>query len=183
MALEALLVSGSLRTRSTNSAALLTLLSLFPSGISGTLYGELGLLPPFNPDRDIDPLPATVAGLRARIHRADVLVISTPEYAGALPGALKNLLDWTIGDGEDGSIWGKRAAWLNVSPRGAPGAHAELRTVLGYAHASIIEGACVSTPVTQAMIGGDGQIKDPLVRRRFATLADGLVDGLRRRSE
>ena len=41
--------------------------------------------------------------LRGTIHEADALLFSTPEYAGALPGSLKNLLDWTIRAGTSGS--------------------------------------------------------------------------------
>ena len=91
---------------------------------------------------------------------------------------MKNLLDWSIGDSREGSIYGKPVAWLNVSPRGAPGAHAELRTVLGYAHAAIVEEACVSVPVTQAMIDENGLISDPGLVRRLSTVADQLASGL-----
>jgi chromate reductase, NAD(P)H dehydrogenase (quinone) len=38
-------------------------------------------------------MPSAVADLRAHIAEADAIVICTPEYAGALPGALKNLLE------------------------------------------------------------------------------------------
>ena len=48
---------------------------------------------------------------------ADALVISTPEYAGALPGALKNRLEWTVGDG---GAYGEPVAWLNVAGPAAP---------------------------------------------------------------
>lgn len=169
-----LLMTGSQRARSTNTASLRTLLSLFRAGISGTLYEGLAFLPPFNPDQEDDRLPAEVADLRTQIRAADALVISTPEYAGALPGSFKNLLDWTIGDSQKGSIYGKPVAWLNVSARGASGAHAELRTVLGYAHATIIERASISVPVTASMIGGDGLICDPGVLEQLADLADQL---------
>lgn len=41
---------------------------------------------------------------------ADAVLFCTPEYAGALPGSFKNLLDWTVGGGE---TYGKPAAWIN----------------------------------------------------------------------
>ena len=44
---------------------------------------------------------------------------STPEYAGAMPGALKNLLEWLIGDEAPRSIYEKPVGWVNTSPRGA----------------------------------------------------------------
>ena len=129
------------------------------------LYGELGALPHFNPDDDIAPLDPAVARLRAAIRDADAVLFSTPEYAGALPGSFKNLLDWTIGDDQVGSIYEKPVAWINVSLRGADDAHDSLRKVLGYANANIIEAACAHIPVTSAMIDDDGLIGDPTVRK------------------
>jgi NAD(P)H-dependent FMN reductase len=41
-----------------------------------------------------------VADLRRQIEAADAVVFCTSEYAGALPGSFKNLLDWTVGGGE-----------------------------------------------------------------------------------
>ena len=69
-------------------------------------------LPHFNPDDDHDPLPHAVADLRARIGAADAVLICTPEYAGALPGTFKNLLDWSVGGPE---MYGKPVAWVNAS--------------------------------------------------------------------
>jgi chromate reductase, NAD(P)H dehydrogenase (quinone) len=163
-----LLISGSLRAASTSFAALLAAGQLVPAGVEPVLYRDLGALPHFNPDRDVDPLDTAVSDLRRVIHLADAVVFSTPEYAGALPGSFKNLLDWTIGDDQPGSIYEKPVVWLNVSPRGAEGAHQELRTVLQYAHADIVEAACVDVPVTQAMIDDSGMLSDPAARGQIA---------------
>ena len=160
MTCRLLLISGSLRKASTSTAILRTARRLAPDGVAASIYEELGRLPHFNPDDDADPLHPEVARLRAAIRGAAALVFSTPEYAGALPGSFKNLLDWTIGDDQPGSIYNKPVAWINASPRGASGAHEELRTVLGYAHAAIVEAACVQVPVTGSMIGEDGLIND-----------------------
>ena len=141
--------------------------------IDGHLYGGLAVLPAFNPDADRDPLDPEVERLRASIHAADGIIFSAPEYAGALPGSLKNLLDWTIGDDEPGSIYNKPVGWINCSTRGAAGAYDELRAVLGYAHADIVEAACVALPITDTMIGHDGLVEDATVRR---VLADVLTE-------
>jgi NAD(P)H-dependent FMN reductase len=174
MTFRVLLVSGSLRTRSTNTAVLRTACAVAPSGVTALLYEGLADLPPFNPDDEVQPLPPAVADLRAYIRAADALVLSTPEYAGALPGSFKNLLDWTIGDDQRRSIYQKPVSWINASPRGAADAHQSLRKVLGYASAQIVENACVEVPVVAGMVGDDGLIADPAVRARlvavFATL-------------
>ena len=159
-----LLISGSLRSASTSSAALLAAGELVPADVEPVRYHGLDVLPHFNPDRDVDPLDDAVADLRTAIHQADAMVLSTPEYAGALPGAFKNLLDWTIGDDQPGSIYDKPVGWVDVSPRGANGAYAELRTVLSYAHARIIESTCAQIPVTATMVGTAGLIEDEKAR-------------------
>ncbi len=81
------------------------------------LYEHMADLPHFNPDHDVDPLHPAVADLRTTIGAAGAVLFSTPEYAGALPGSFKNLLDWMIGDVQTGSIYEKPVGWINASPR------------------------------------------------------------------
>ena len=81
-----------------------------PEGIEAVLYEGLAGLPHSNPDDETDPLPSAVADLRALIHATDAMIFSTPEYAGAMPGSFKNLLDWTIGDDHPRSICEKPVA-------------------------------------------------------------------------
>jgi chromate reductase len=163
-----LFVSGSLRARSTNTGVLRTALEVAPPGVEATLYGGLAELPHFNQDDDVEPLPPAAADVRAQVRQADAVVFSTPEYAGALPGSFKNLLDWLIGDAQPRSIYEKPVAWINASARGAANAHAELRAVLGYAHATIIEPACAHIPVLETMLDADGVITEPETRDRIA---------------
>ncbi len=162
-----LLISGSLRTNSTNTAVLRTAQARAPEGVDAALYEGLAGLPHFNPDDDAEPLPSAVADLRALVHAADAVVFSVPEYAGAMPGSFKNLLDWLIGDDQPGSIAGKPVAWINASPRGAVNAHDSLRKVLGYASATIVESACTEVPVTGTMIGADGLVADSTTLERI----------------
>jgi len=171
-----LLVSGSLRRRSTNSAVLRTAQAEAPDHVMAIMYTGLADLPHFNPDDDVDPLPRAVATLRAEIRAADALLFSTPEYAGALPGSFKNLLDWTIGDGQPRSMYDKPVAWINSSSRGADEVHESLRKVLGYAHSIVVDEACVHIPVTATMIGDDDLIAAPSVRREISRVVSTLVD-------
>jgi chromate reductase len=177
--IRVLLVSGSLRGRSTNTAALRTAATLGIPGVEGVLYEGVSGLPHFNPDDDRDPLPGAVADVRPRIRTADAVVLSTPEYAGALPGSFKNLLDWTIGDDHPGSIYQKPIAWLNVSAHGAVNAHESLRKVLRYASAEIIEEACTEVSVTHSMVDDDGLIADEHVRSHLAVLLETLAGRVR----
>ena len=153
-----LLISGSTRAASSNTALLRTLAALEPDHVTFDV-DALTVLPHFNPDDDRDPLPAPVTALRSAIAAADAVLFCTPEYAGTLPGSMKNLLDWTVGGTE---LTDKPVAWLNAAadPRRGAGAQATLATVLGYVQARIVEDACRSVPVPAGSIGTDGLIAD-----------------------
>jgi NAD(P)H-dependent FMN reductase len=134
-----LLISGSTRASSSNTLALQALREIDHPGVVAELYEGLSLLPAFVPD--LVPTPAEADDLLARIARADAIVFSTPEYAGGLPGTLKNLLDWTVAGGQ---LYGKPVAWLDVANVGrGQGALQQLRTVLAYVAARVIEPACI----------------------------------------
>ena len=120
-----------------------------------------------------------MARLRRQLGEAGALLFSTPEYAGALPGSLKNLLDWSIGGGE---LSGKPVGWINCAwggPTRAAGAYAELRTVLTYADAVIVEQACAQVAVTRAEVGPDGLVADPAIRDQLAAAVAALATAAR----
>jgi NAD(P)H-dependent FMN reductase len=157
---------------------------LAPADVEMTIYQDTRLLPHFNPDDDREggPVDAAVADLRAHISAADAIVISTPEYAGALPGALKNLLEWTVGDA---GTYRKPIAWINVSGPGAPtggaDAHDSLRKVLRYVHADVIEPACTRVPLTRDVVGPRGTIADRAARAAITHMLSTLVTELQAR--
>ncbi len=161
-----LLVCGSVREGSTNAAVLATVKELIPEPFTGEIFEGLRELPMFDPDLDRDPLPAKVVTLRARIANAAALLFSTPEYAGAMPGALKNLLEWTVGGAETSA---KPCGWINPStgPSGAAGTYASLGVVLRYTDAAVITDACVAVPVMRNQIVG-GRIDDEGIRAQLA---------------
>jgi chromate reductase, NAD(P)H dehydrogenase (quinone) len=173
-----LLISGSLREGSTNTAMLRTAQAIDPHT---ELFAAMGALPHFSPDDDGDDLPASVAELRAAVGRVDALLVCTPEYAGALPGAFKNLLEWLVGGGE---AYRKPIAWINVSgpaaPSGGADAHDSLRRVVGYLGMEIVEAACVRIPVARDAVGDDGLVADPAIREQLAAALAALREGAAR---
>jgi len=171
--MRALLVSGSTRSGSANTAALVTAAVLAPPGVTAVLYEGLEGLPAFNPDHDGELLPPPVARLRQEIEAADAVLFCTPEYAGTLPGSLKNLLDWTVGGGQ---LYEKPVAWLNVAAanRGL-GAQQTLASVLGYVGAVTVEAACRHIPVDRSAIGADGTVADPVFAGGLAEIWTELV--------
>ena len=179
-----LLISGSLRAGSTNSALLRTAVAIAPAGIEATIYPAMGELPHFNPDDDRqgEQPAAAVEHLRSRIATSDAILFCTPEYAGGLPGSFKNLLDWTVGGGE---TYGLAVAWVNVAGPAAPagGANAidSLRKVLGFTGAVIVEEACAAIPLERGDVGADGTVADPEVRSALIASLQALADAARTR--
>lgn len=168
-----LLICGSLRTGSTHAAVLQTARELAPPSVDCDVYDGLARLPPYSPDDDVEPLPPAVADLRRRMDAAAALLFCTPEYAGALPGAFKNLLDWGVG----GGLYAKPVAWINAGggPTGAADAHASLRKVLGYTGSDLVEGACADIQVLRQEVDGEGRIRDPALRARIGGVLPALV--------
>lgn len=146
--------------------------TLAPAGVHAVVYDGLAVLPAFNPDDDHAPLPAAVLALRAAIDTADGLVFCTPEYAGALPGSFKNLLDWTVGGTE---IAGKPVAWLNVAAEGRGlRAHESLAVVLSYLGATIVDSACGHLFIGREAVGQDGTIADWSLQTRLLGVLSAL---------
>ena len=176
-----LLLSGSLRAGSVNTALLTTAKSLAPAGTRVELHAGMADLPHFNPDDDREPLPDAVARLRAQVRMSEAVLISTPEYAGGLPGSFKNLLDWTIGGTDGESLYGVPVGWINPSAHGgAEETCRSLKIVLTKAGADIVEAACRNSPVARESAGPDGQIEDARVRAVLSEAMAALLNHIHR---
>ena len=171
---QVLAICGSTRARSTNAAVLRTVAAVAPAGVVIDGYDRLTDLPHFDPDNDREPLHPAVADLRGRLNEANAVLFCTPEYAGALPGSFKNLLDWTVG--AEG-MYHKPVAWINASwaATGAKNAHESLRIVLGYLNVDIVEAACANIPVGRDLVGEDGLVHDEETRTRIAEAITALA--------
>lgn len=140
--MKILAISGSLRKLSLNSMLLRAMSRLAPSNVKINVYSGLGDLPLFNPDIEVSD-PKIVADLRMQIFSADAVIISSPEYAHGVTGAMKNALDWMVGCE---AFLNKPVALLNASPR-AIHAHASLLEILTVMSSRLINEACVTLPI------------------------------------
>ncbi|MBO3739718.1 NADPH-dependent FMN reductase [Actinoplanes flavus] len=165
-----LLISGSTREGSLHTAALRTAARFAPPEIATTRYEDLRHLPAFVPGE----LPmGPVAELRSLVDAADAVLFSTPEYAGSLPGSLKNLLDWLV---DGGDLGGKPVAWLSVVRPGLDdGARAALESVLDHAGARLLRSACVRIPLEMASIDGAGIVTDDRLHMALQDMLQALA--------
>ena len=154
---DILVLVGSLRAASTNTAALRAAALLAPAGCAIVLCDALAQLPPFNPDRDGVDLPPPVAAFRAAIAAADGLLIAAPEYAHGVSGVLKNALDWLVAGAEFPE---KPVALINASPR-ATLAQAQLRETLRTMAGRVIDEAATMRGIASLLPLAPGRGLDP----------------------
>ncbi|WP_262694290.1 NADPH-dependent FMN reductase [Kordiimonas aquimaris] len=110
-----LAVSGSTRTASTNTALLKACAAITPPPDMIHVYSDLARLPIFSPDLEGDKTPSAVLSFCHLISKADGVIICSPEYVHAIPGGLKNAIDWLVSREE---IANKPIALLHGSHRG-----------------------------------------------------------------
>jgi len=134
-------------------------------------YERVAELPHFNPDLDGETAPPEVAGLRRAIASADVLVISTPEYVHALPGAFKNALDWLV---SDPTFAGKPVVILHAA-RGSTWALDSLREILMTMSARVIENAVVLLSLGSNQLDADAILAREDLRTALHRSMAGLV--------
>ena len=172
------LISGSLRADSVNSAALATVARLLgrrsePYRVSTLAIGEL----PFY-DHDVEQADssAEVRAARELVGAADVVVISTPSYNGQAPGVLKNALDWLSRPYGASALTDTPVAVLSASPgpRGAADAQPALCGVLRRSGAVLVElqEGPVAIGNAERLRTAEGEFADPEV---LAAL-EGLLD-------
>jgi NAD(P)H-dependent FMN reductase len=136
-------ICGSLRRVSSNGSLLQAAALLAPAGVGIVPYARLADLPAFNPDLEGREGEA-VLDWRAQLAQADALLISSPEYAHGVVGALKNAFDWVVASNE---LERKPVALWNASAY-ASIAFAALTETITVMSAAVITEACVTIPVS-----------------------------------
>jgi chromate reductase len=114
-----LLISGSLRNQSINTALLKSFAEQAPDGVV-TAWADINL-PLFNEELEVD-FPTNATALREQILAADIIIIATPEYNRGMSGALKNAIDWASRPYGQNAWQGKRVLVAAASPGGIAGA-------------------------------------------------------------
>jgi chromate reductase, NAD(P)H dehydrogenase (quinone) len=122
-------MSGSLRRKSYNTAALYAAGKLIPPGADFDIISLDGL-PLFNADIEQSGAPPAVTAFREALRRADGLMLATPEYNFSISAVLKNALEWASRP-PNPPLYGKPCALLGVStsPFGTARGQLSLRQV------------------------------------------------------
>jgi chromate reductase len=171
--IRALGLCGSLRAASTNRLLLGEARRLLDP--AGWDEGDLRL-PLYDADLEAaEGIPAAVQRLAGQIRAADAVVIACPEYNKALPGVLKNALDWV--SRVKGGVWqDKPVAIVSAAAGRAGGERAQfsLRLCLVPLRAQALTGPEVMIANSGQAFDAQGRLIDPASQTLLATLMAGL---------
>ncbi|UPK38254.1 NAD(P)H-dependent oxidoreductase [Bradyrhizobium sp. 186] len=92
--MEILAICGSVRAGSFNAMVVRTLPLLAPAGMKIVAAPSIESVPTYNADLQANGFSNVVLQIGDAIHKADGVIIVTPEYNYSIPGILKNAIDW-----------------------------------------------------------------------------------------
>ncbi len=145
---------GSLRKASINRKLAETLVALAPDSLQLEIV-EIGDLPLYNEDIDVEPYPASYLRFREQLEKADALLFVTPEYNRSIPAPMKNAID--VGSRPYGKshFGGKPGAVLSASPGaiGGFGANHHLRQCMVFLDVYMLQ-------QPESYLGGAGSFFD-----------------------
>ncbi|UTF60016.1 NADPH-dependent FMN reductase [Gilvimarinus sp. DA14] len=173
--MKVLLISGSLRERSLNTALLKAAGELL--GDKATCeWASIGEVPLYNQDLDGEEKPAAVTRLKAQIENADALLIASPEYNYGIPGVLKNAIDWVSRPAFKSVLAHKKTLLLSasMSDMGGVRAQGQLKQVLAGTLTPIL-------PAPEFAVGSaqnkftDGTLTDDDTRQKLQRLLNDFL--------
>lgn len=158
---QILAISGSMRRRQSVNVRLLSAAARIAGGraaFTDYLQSAICRLPAFAPD---ESPPEAVREFCGEIEQADGVLISTPEYAGSIPGAIKNAFDWASLSPAGSVLADKPVAVIGADRTdfGGDWGQAEARKILDSAGAEVVE-AGFSLPHADRAFTEEGELAD-----------------------
>ena len=166
-------IAGALRAGSTNRLLLAEARRHF--GDASHTEADLRL-PLYDGDlEDAEGIPPGVRTLADQIKAADAIVIATPEYNKALPGVLKNALDW-VSRVPGSAMQGKPVAICSAAEGRAGGDRSQfsLRLCLNAFRPRLLTGPEVMVPDSGNAFGPDGRLLDARTVKGLTELMQAL---------
>ncbi len=165
-----LTVCGSLQARSANRSVLEAATAVaVAAGAVVDDFDRLAEIPAFDPDRN-DEASDVVDDWRRRVAAADVVLVASPEYAGAVAGAVKNAFDWLVGSG---TAYRKPVAVVSAGTSGGVFARQMMIQTLTWQGAYVVAELGIAAPRTKS--DDAGRLNDPPTLAAVASLTDVLL--------
>jgi chromate reductase len=149
-----LALSGSASPDSANVRLLRCVAVEFSHQFDFDVMDGLWHLPLYTPQREEAGIPEEVQSFRARVEKADAVMIATPEYLHNIPAVLKNALEWLTTSGQ---MADKPVLAITFTPRAPRGEHA-------------MRSLCISLLASKARIVA----QLPLFRDEMKVVGDGM---------
>lgn len=177
--LNVIALSGSLRAKSFNHAALRAAAELAPSDLSIRIV-DYSAVPLYNQDLQAQGFPAAVASLGAELAAADGLLIASPEYNFSVSGVLKNAIDW-LSRMNPQPFKGKPSAIMSATmgPLGGARHQYELRKIIGGLEANVLTKPEVFIGACHTRFNEQGQLTDEATRKIIAEQMVAFRDWIR----
>lgn len=171
---------GSLRKGSYNKALMRAAVELKPEDATIEVF-DLEGIPLFNQDLERQP-PHVVKEFKAKIRKADALLIASPEYNYSVPGVLKNAIDWASRPYGDNAFEGKPVAIMSASVGSLGGARAQyhLRQSLIALNMHPFNRPEVMMPFAQDNVDANGNVTNEQTRQLIRELLEALVQWARK---
>jgi len=180
--LKVVALSGSLRAKSYNHAALQAAASLAPDDLSIQIVDYSGV-PLYNQDLQAQGFPPSVQSLGAAIAQADGLLIASPEYNFSVSGVLKNAIDW-LSRMNPQPFKGKPTAILSATmgPLGGARSQYDLRKIIGGLEANVLTKPEVFIGACHTRFNEQGELTDEATRKIIAEQMVALRNWIRQLS-
>lgn len=181
--------AGSLREKSYNKRVLKVAVEGAKKAGADVTYVDLKdyPMPIYNADlQETQGFPAIATAFQKLLLEHDGIMIASPEYNASLPGALKNVIDWTSranGDLKTGECFkGKIAAIMTASPGAFGGIRclAHLRDVLTILLVNTLPSEIAVAKVGGMFDGDSDEMSNDTMRGVLEELGKSMVDTLKK---
>jgi chromate reductase, NAD(P)H dehydrogenase (quinone) len=181
--------AGSLREKSYNKRVLKVAIEGAKKAGADVTYVDLKdyPMPLYSADlQETQGFPAIATAFQKLLLEHDGLIIASPEYNASLPGALKNVIDWTSranGDLKTGECYkGKIAAIMTASPGAFGGIRclSHLRDVLTILLVNTLPSEIAVAKVGGMFDGDSDEMTNDTMRGVLEEVSRTLVDTLRK---
>src|SRR6218665_1953961 len=168
-------ICGSTRSNSSNLHIIKKIAALTVNRLDVEIIENLIEMPHFNPELDnTQQLPALVAQFRKKINAADGVLICTPEYVFSLPGALKNILEWTVST----VVFSDQPLAIITASASGEKAHESIQLIMKTLGAKFSEETTLLIQSPKAKINPAGEITDDKTLRELELLAAAFIGSL-----
>lgn len=179
--MDVLMICGSLRAASVNRKLLQAVEQRAPEYVNAR-WANIAELPHYNGDLDGDEKPASVAQLIQDMADADALLMAFPEYNYAIPGVLKNAIDWASRPAYQSVMANKPTGIMTAVPGLVGGARAQsdMKIVLSATLSPVFPHPEFLVPLANSVFDETGKVIDENVDRHLNRYVEEFISWVRR---